>query len=199
METRTERADRIRAVHPAFEGGVIVEPKSNVVLIGMPGAGKSTIGVLLAKRLECDFLDTDITLQAREGRSLHQIIREDGTERFRALEARYVRETDVRRCVIATGGSVVYDAGAMDHLRKNGRTLFLDLSLAALADRLGDIDARGVSRAPGQSLAALYDERLPLYQQYADITVACDGLGPEPVVRAALAELAKFPEWVANL
>lgn len=177
-----------------------MEPgKNNVVLIGMPGAGKSTVGVLLAKRLEYDFLDTDIVIQAREGRGLHQIIREEGTERFRALEARYVRETVVSRCVVATGGSVVYDEAAMDHLRAGGRAVFLDLSLTALADRLGDIDARGVTRAPGQTLADLFAEREPLYRRYADLVVSCDGKNPERVVRATLAALEKIPKSVPIL
>jgi shikimate kinase len=177
-----------------------MEPeKNNVVLIGMPGAGKSTVGVLLAKRLEYDFLDTDIVIQAREGRGLHQIIREEGTERFRKLEAAYVRETAVSRCVVATGGSVVYDEGAMNHLRAGGRAVFLDLSLTALADRLGDIDARGVTRTPGQTLADLFAEREPLYRRYADIVVRCDGKNPEMVVRAALAELENFPGSVPIL
>lgn len=168
------------------------DEKSNVVLIGMPGAGKSTVGVLLAKRLEFDFLDTDIVIQAREGRGLSRIIQEDGTERFRELEARYVREIEVRRCVVATGGSVVYSEAAMNHLRADGRVVFLDLSLPALRDRLGDIDARGVTRAPGQTLADLFAEREPLYRRYADVPVSCDGRGPEPVVRAVLAELEKL-------
>jgi shikimate kinase len=168
-----------------------VETKSNLVLIGMPGAGKSTVGVLLAKRLGHGFLDTDIVIQSREGRSLERIIREEGTEGFRALEARYIRDIDARRCVVATGGSVVYDDAAMDHLRAGGRVVFLDLSPAALRDRLGDMDARGVTRAPGQSLDDLFAEREPLYRRYADAVVRCDGLGPEPVVRAVLEKIGK--------
>ncbi|MGD8521827.1 MAG: shikimate kinase [Desulfobacterales bacterium] len=154
----------------------------NVVLIGMPGAGKSTVGVLLAKRLNFLFLDTDIYIQTQEGKSLQEIIQTHGTEGFCDIEERHILSVDVTSHVIAPGGSVVYRPKAMEHLGTNGVIIHLDLELERLKKRLNEIDARGVVIAPGQKLEALYAKRQPLYSRYADFTVFTDGLTPDQVV-----------------
>jgi len=160
--------------------------RANLVLIGMPGAGKSTVGILLAKALARPFLDTDIYLQSREGKPLQAIIQERGIEFFKDLEENYVLSLACEGYVIATGGSVVYSQRAMEHLRRSGRLLFLDLSFPLLARRIQDMDARGIVRTPGQELEALYRERKPLYEKYADIRIACDHKDHERVVREIL-------------
>ncbi|MDY0163243.1 shikimate kinase [Desulfobotulus sp.] len=152
---------------------------ANLILIGMPGAGKSTLGVLVAKILGMDFMDTDLVIQSREGLRLHEIIRQKGLDAFRELEARYVEGLLVSRTVIATGGSVVYSQRAMESLARTGFILYLSLSLENLLQRLGNLDERGVVRRPGQDLAALFAERIPLYEAWAHGTLVCDGLSPE--------------------
>lgn len=147
----------------------------NIVLIGMPGAGKSTLGVLLAKAVNCRFVDTDLIIQEKEGRLLCDIIREEGQERFKEIEDRVNAELEAEHSVIAPGGSVVYGERAMRHLKEIGTVVYLELSLAELENRLGDLTKRGVVFAPGQDLKALYAERTALYEKYADVTVACDG------------------------
>lgn len=154
----------------------------NVVLVGMPGAGKSTIGVLLAKVMGRSFIDTDVCIQVNEGRRLQDIIDRDGVDVFRALEERYVLATNCRRHVIATGGSVVYSEPAMLHLKANGVVVYLDLPMARIRARLKNLEERGVVMIPGQSLDGLYVERAPLYHHYADMVVECEGLSHEGVV-----------------
>ncbi len=169
--------------------------KKNLVLIGMPGVGKSTIGVLLAKDLSRPFVDTDIHIQTVEGRSLQTVILEEGIERFKAREASHILGLTCQGHVVATGGSVVYSPAAMKHLRTNGMTLLLELSLPLLEKRIRDMDARGIVRAPGQSLAVLYEERRPLYERYADIRISCDHKGHEEIIReihACLEESTDF-------
>ena len=151
----------------------------NIVLIGMPGAGKSTVGVLLAKRLGLGFLDTDLYLQTREGRRLQTIIAREGIDGFRAVEERHVLQIRRRSHVIATDGSVVYCERAMRHLQAAGTIVFLDVSPAALASRLSDLETRGVIRAPGQSLDRLHAERHPLYVRWSDVRVDCSTLTPD--------------------
>ena len=147
----------------------------NVILIGMPGVGKSTIGVLLAKRLGFGFIDTDIIIQSHEGKRLQDLISELGVVGFRELEASHIKRLDCRHAVVATGGSVVYQADAMRHLSGMGRVVFLDLDIKALNARLDSLDARGVVRAPGQTIEDLFVERLPLYRKWTDQTVSCNG------------------------
>jgi shikimate kinase len=144
-----------------------------VVLVGMPGSGKSTVGVLLAKRLGRDFLDTDLLIQSREGMLLREIIEAKGHRGFCRVEGAHVRALSVEGHVIATGGSVVYDAGAMEHLRRRGLVVFLHTETAALEERLGNLHDRGVVLQPGQTLASLADERLPLYRRWCHIEIAC--------------------------
>jgi shikimate kinase len=154
----------------------------NVVLIGMPGVGKSTVGVLLAKRLNFSFLDTDISIQTQEGKSLQELIQIHGAAGFCDIEERYILSVDVTSHVIAPGGSVIYRPKAMEHLGTHGVIIHLDLELERLKKRLDNIDARGVVIAAGQKLEALYAERQPLYSRFADLTVFTDGLTPDQVV-----------------
>ena len=148
----------------------------NIVLIGMPGAGKSTIGVVLAKKLGLRFLDSDLVIQDRYGKLLHEIMEEKGLEGFKEIEDQVNASLDVTNCVIATGGSAVYGKNAMSHLKEIGTVVYLKLSYEEISNRLGDLHERGVALKPGQSLLSLYNERIPLYEEYADIAVDCDGL-----------------------
>ena len=159
-----------------------MQTRDNVILIGMPGVGKSTVGVLLAKRLKYAFVDTDIYIQTREGKSLQELIQLYGTSGFCDLEGDYILSLSASASVIATGGSVVYIQSAMEHLQAGGLIVHLDLELNRLQKRLDDIDARGVVIGPDQQLGDLYAERRPLYAKYADITIATDGLSPDQVV-----------------
>lgn len=161
----------------------------NIVLIGMPGVGKSTVGVLLAKLIGFAFIDTDIYIQTQEGKSLQALIQERGSDGFCDLEARHMCSIAVRRHVLATGGSVVYRRAAMVHFKTAGLVIHLDLALGRLKKRLDDIQARGVVIAPGLTLDALYNERQPLYRKYADVTVKTDGMTPDQVVREIAAQL----------
>jgi len=166
-----------------------LDDNQNIVLIGMPGVGKSTVGVLLAKQLGCSFMDTDILIQAAEGKTLQQLIQIHGIAGFCDLEEAYILSMAVASHVIATGGSVVYGQAGMAHLKANASVIHLDLSLDRLKKRLDDLDARGVAIAPGRGLADLYAERHPLYLKYADWTVDTDSLTPDAVVRHIMARL----------
>ena len=147
----------------------------NIVLIGMPGCGKSTVGVVLAKNLAMEFVDSDLVIQRSQGMRLSAILEKVGDEGFREIENRVNSEIQVENSVIATGGSVVYGEEAMRHLKAIGTVIYLKLSYAQVADRLGDLHARGVTIKPGQTLRDLYDERCPLYERWADMVVECDG------------------------
>ena len=164
----------------------------NIILIGMPGVGKSTVGVLLAKRLGFAFLDTDILIQVREGRSLQAIIQAHGAEEFCRIEERHILALALQAHVVAPGGSVVYRPKAMAHLKARGTAIHLELDLEHLKQRLGDVDARGVVIAPGQTVASLYLERLPLYLAFADATVSTDDLTPDQVVGRVLDALERL-------
>lgn len=158
----------------------------------MPGVGKSTVGVLLAKRLGFAFIDTDIYIQVREGRSLQELIRVHGADEFCRIEEDHILSLAVDSHVIAPGGSVVYRPKAMSHLKAQGVAIHLDIAVARLKRRLDDMDARGVVIAPGQTIESLYAERRPLYLQYADATVSTDGLTPDQVVGGVLDALARL-------
>ncbi len=148
--------------------------KDNLILIGMPGAGKSTVGVVLAKRLGYGFIDSDLVIQERSGRLLHELIEEHGIEGFWRIENEVNASLDAHKSVIATGGSAVYGAEAMEHLGQLGTIVYLRLSLEKIEERLGDLNERGVTLRPGQTLRELYEERVPLYEKYAQMTVECD-------------------------
>lgn len=154
----------------------------NIILIGMPGAGKSTVGVVLAKKLGYAFMDADLVIQAREGKLLHEIISEQGVEGFWQVEEEVNESILTERTVIATGGSVVYGDRAMTHYKGIGKVVYLALPLEDIRERLGDLDERGVTLREGQDLAALYEERIPLYEKYADITINCGKMSIREVV-----------------
>lgn len=145
--------------------------KNNIVLIGMPGVGKSTIGVVLAKMLGYDFIDADLVIQEKEKKLLREIIAEVGAEGFIEVENRVNSSIEAEHAIIATGGSVVYGAEAMAHLKEIGTVLYLKLPYEELQKRLRDIKGRGVVLKDGQTLKDLYEERVPLYEKYADFTV----------------------------
>ena len=149
--------------------------KENIVLIGMPGAGKSTVGVVLAKNMGYSFVDSDLLIQEQEGKLLHEIIEERGLEGFNEVENQVNAAINIRRAVIATGGSVVYGVQAMEHLKQLGTVVYLSLPYEELEERLGDLNERGVSIREGQTLADLMQERTPLYERYADVTIDCEG------------------------
>lgn len=152
----------------------LLNEKENIVLIGMPGCGKSTIGVVLAKKLGFRFLDSDLCIQEREGRLLHEIISSVGLEGFLHIENEVNSGLDVSGCVIATGGSAVYGKEAMEHLKEIGIVVYLKLPYFSIRERLGDLKKRGVVLKKGQTLKGLYEERIPLYEKYADVIVNCN-------------------------
>ncbi len=145
----------------------------NIILIGMPGCGKSTVGVVLAKALQYDFTDTDIVIQRKQNKRLHEIIAEVGDSGFRKLENEITSQMTAHHQVIATGGSVIYGRDAMENLKKLGTVVYLQLSFEDIEERLGDFSTRGITMLPGQTLHDLYNERIPMYEQYADLTIDC--------------------------
>ncbi len=155
----------------------------------MPGVGKSTVGVILAKLAGKHFCDTDLVIQARTGRLLSEIIAEKGAERFIELENECICAVEAENSVIATGGSAVYGRQAMENLSKNGVIVYLSASFELLDSRLSDIRGRGVVSRPGQTLRDIYDERCPLYEKYADITVNCNGSDIEATVQKIMDRL----------
>lgn len=161
--------------------------KRNIVLIGMPGCGKSTVGVVLAKALGYHFLDSDLVIQEREGRLLCEIIEEEGLDRFDEIEEAVNASIEADHTVIATGGSVVYGKTAMEHLKKIGIVVYIQLSFEEISRRLGDLTKRGVSVREGQTLEDLYKERIPLYEKYADITIHAENMD----IRGAVEEIVR--------
>lgn len=157
--------------------------KNNIVLIGMPGAGKSTVGVVLAKSIGYSFVDSDLVIQEKEGKLLHDIIEDVGLDGFGEVENRINSQIVSFNSVIATGGSVVYGEEAMEHLKGIGTVVYLKLPYEEIKHRLGDLNKRGVAIKPGQSLKSLYDERVPLYEKYADVVIDCEGLQIRDIVK----------------
>ncbi len=146
----------------------------NIILIGMPGSGKSTLGVLLAKILGYDFLDSDLLIQHSAGLRLYEIIEIRGTDEFLALEDEINSKIEANRTVIATGGSAVYCENAMKHLKSIGRVVYLKLPFSEVEKRIDNLPTRGVVIREGKTLLDMYNERAPIYEKYADITVECD-------------------------
>jgi len=164
----------------------------SVILIGMPGAGKSTIGVLLAKELGLGFVDTDLLIQLREGRTLQAIL--DGSDylNLRRIEEEVLLELDCRGLVVATGGSAVYSDASMRHLKACGVAIYLDVPLEQLRRRIHNYDSRGIARRPEQSFAELFTERSALYRRYADLTHVCTDHTPGELVEELLADLRAY-------
>ena len=154
----------------------------NIVLIGMPGAGKSTVGVLLAKSTLRSFVDTDLVIQQKQGKSLCEIIGEEGTDRFLEIENEAIASCSFYCCVVATGGSAVFGKEAMETLKKDGTVVYLKLPVDEIKKRISDIRTRGVAVKPGVTLEEIFKERKPLYEKYADFTVDCTGLNAEQCV-----------------
>ena len=165
--------------------------KKSVVLTGMPAAGKSTVGVILAKRLGLGFTDSDVYIQTREGRRLSEIIEAEGLERFKSIEEEHLCTMAVDKSVIATGGSVIYGQRAMAHLAEEGVIVYLNTPLKLLLERLSDLTARGVVIAPGMGVEGLYAERHPLYMDRANLVIPTEGLTPSGVADTIQAELIK--------
>lgn len=147
----------------------------SVILIGMPSCGKSTVGVLLAKKLGYKFIDSDLLIQEREGRLLHDIIAEKGIDGFLRIENDVNCSITDKSAVISTGGSAVYGKEAMEHLKTLGKVVYLNISYETMSARLGDYVHRGVVLREGYTLKDMYDERAVLYEKYADITICCTG------------------------
>ena len=156
----------------------------NIVLIGMPGCGKSTVGVLLAKALGMAFVDTDVVFQAKEGRKLQRIIEEIGIDAFLAREEEAILSLSYNKTVIATGGSVVYGRRAMKRLHENGVVVYIRLPYKEIERRLSNLATRGVTLREGQTLFDLYEERIPLYEKEADVVLDATGLQIEQTVEA---------------
>lgn len=161
----------------------------NIILIGMPGVGKSTVGVILAKLLGFSFVDTDLVIQKKENRLLKDIIAEKGIDGFIDIENRILSDLSVENSVIATGGSVVYGEEAMENLSKASVVIYLKLDYKKLRYRLGNIKNKGVVIRKGQSLSDLFKERIPLYEKYADIIIDENGCNIEKTVNKIMAEL----------
>ena len=156
--------------------------KENIILIGMPGSGKSTCGVLAAKALLKNFFDTDLLFQGLEEKRLQNIIDDDGIEYFLSAEERAILSLDISATVVATGGSVVYSDKSMEHLKKSGKVIYLHLSYDTMVDRIKNITTRGVVVKEGDSLEDMYNERLPMYQKWADVVINCDNNTVEQTV-----------------
>jgi shikimate kinase len=157
------------------------KPLTNIVLIGMPGAGKSTLGVILAKRTSRAFVDTDLLIQNTQHKTLQYIINHKGYIALRKIEEEVLLDLDAKNTVIATGGSAVYSTAAMEHLKKNGKVIFLDVSLPVLRRRIGDFSERGIAMDTHQSFSDLFEERSALYHQSADVRIDCAEYSQEEI------------------
>ena len=154
----------------------------NIVLIGMPGAGKSTIGVLLAKSMLMDFVDTDLLIQKKHSSSLCDIIAQKGIDEFLKIENDVICSWEFANCVIATGGSAVYGEQAMKKLSENGVVVYLKLTPEEIEKRINNIHTRGIAMKEGTTIEELYNQRAPLYEKYSDKVLSCSSLTPEQCV-----------------
>lgn len=163
----------------------------SLILIGMPGAGKSTLGLLLAKHLAKDFVDTDLLIQLEHRKTLQDILHQQGYMALREQEEKVLLNAHYPNHVIATGGSAVYSPQAMQHLKQFGPIIFLDVTIGELEQRINDMNSRGIARAPQQTFADVYAERRPLYLRYADIVIDCTGKNLEQLVEEVICHEAK--------
>ena len=164
---------------------------TNLILIGMPGAGKSTIGLLLAKELAKNFIDTDILIQLREEKTLQDILHQHGYQRLRDIEEEILLSVKCSNHIIATGGSAVYSEAGMKHLNSFGPVIFLDVPLDVLQQRIHNFDTRGIARRPGQSFLELFEERRALYQRFANITISCGDKTQDQILQEIIYEEAE--------
>ncbi len=162
--------------------------KQNIVLIGMPGCGKSTVGVILAKTLGIGFVDTDLIIQQREQRLLQNIIDSDGIDTFLDCEAEAIKSLECENCVIATGGSVIFREEAVKHLKKSGKIFYLNVPLDEIKKRLDNISTRGVAASKDETIDDIFNERSPLYEKYADYILDLNGCSAEQTVE----KISKF-------
>lgn len=163
--------------------------KGSVILIGMPGAGKSTLGILLAKETARDFVDTDVLIQLREGKTLQDILEESDYLNLRHIEEEVLLSVDLAHHVIATGGSAVYGHEGMQKLKTLGPVVYLQADLDELRRRIHNFDTRGIARRPEQSLEDVFIEREALYKQYADIVIDCNNKNQEQIIQELLVKL----------
>jgi shikimate kinase len=171
---------------------------SNIVLIGMPGSGKSTVGPLLAKRTYRDFVDTDVLIQASQGRPLQDIVDAGGHRALKKIEEKVLLALDCHHHVIATGGSAAYSHAAMQHLKADGVIVFLHVDLPTLKQRIRDYDTRGLARRPDQSFADLFRERSILYEKYAEITVNNTNVTPDEACKIIVNAFSDRESGVAD-
>jgi len=171
---------------------ITTKKNTNIILIGMPGSGKSTVGVILAKALAMGFVDTDLLIQTDEGRSLQEIVNNHGYMALRKTEERVLLNINCENQIIATGGSAVYSHPAMDHLKSRGVIIFLDVDLPVLESRIDNFQTRGLARQRDQGLEDLFMERIALYKKYADITVECSDLSQEEVCREIIKVFSNY-------
>ena len=161
----------------------------NIILIGMPGAGKSTVGIVLAKVLGYKFIDTDLVIQEDQGMVLQNIIEKYGNKGFNTIENNIISSIKTDKSVIATGGSAVYGTEAMNNLKSSGNILYLELPFNEIKKRLGNLEKRGVSIEKGQTLETLYNERIPLYEKYSDLTIHCHKLQIREIINTIIKQL----------
>jgi shikimate kinase len=169
----------------------MTKTRSNIILIGMPGAGKSTVGVILAKLAALQFVDTDLLIQTSQKRTLQDIVDTDGYKALRQIEAEVLLKLTVHDSVIATGGSAVYSDKAMAHLKSDGIAVFLDVPLTVLESRIRNYRTRGLAKDPAQNFSDMFQERSALYAQYADITLNPAHLTPEEISARILDQMKK--------
>ncbi len=162
-----------RPLNSGKQSRVTLTMKNNITLIGMPGAGKSTIGIILAKDLAFGFLDTDVLIQISQQKTLQDIVDGSGYMSLRDIEEAELLKVNLKRHIIATGGSAVYSEAAMKHLAKESVIVFLDLDLEQIRQRIHNFDTRGIARAEDQTIEDLFEERVMLYKKYADVTIDC--------------------------
>ena len=163
----------------------------NIILIGMPACGKSTVGVLVAKKLGYSFVDTDLVIQQQQGMLLQQIIDTLGDEALLCAEKSAIQSLSLQNTVVATGGSAVFSAEAMAHLKKDGIAVYIELPFEIINNRLNNLNTRGVAGATNKTLAQIFDQRAPYYKKYADITIRAEKMTAEEVADAIVASVSK--------
>lgn len=173
--------------------------KSNIVLIGMPGAGKSTVGVILAKRLGFDFIDTDLLIQAQQKQRLQQIIDSQGLESFRKIEEKMLLSLKAEHSIIATGGSAVYSKKGLQALARCGLLIYIQVSLTTLQKRIADMGQRGLVMARDQTFEQLYQERITLYEKFAETTISGEGINAEQIAAKIEAEILQHRSFSSPL